>query len=296
MNKNLLSDNDVVQLLRSYVNDSMLVNLKGSPTQPHQNVTKLICPVVLTPPPATISSGCSIESAAQQKCNASSETMEVAVDPCVFLPDEESITIGDDDDTVSAAEAKIETAKLEVSAIEIPAESNVVTRNCSKYICSSCPQQFSTNSELQNHVVTHLISLTSSPSQTSTKSVKGATHSKQSKRKRVEEEKLRSRRKKIVIRINPSPSRRNAREKAKVMPKFSCAICYKSLSSKRNLHFHQETHKESNGKFRCVGEGCKRLFGTLESFVKHRLSHEKPKRRNQNEKWDDRRFFIICRC
>lgn len=273
MNKNLLSDNDVVQLLRSYVNDSMLVNLKVSPTQPHQNVTKLICPVVLTPPPvATISSGCLIKPVAQQKFNASSETMEVAVDPRVFLPDEESITIGDDDDTVSAAEAKIETAKLEVSAIEIPAESNVATRNCSKYICSSCPQQFSTNSELQNHVVTHLIKLTS-PSQASTKSVKGK----------------KSRRKKIVIRINPSPSRRTAREKAKVLPKFSCAICYKLLSSKRNLHFHQETHKESNGKFKCIG--CKKLFGKLESFVKHRLSHEKPKRRrNQNEKWDDRRF------
>lgn len=278
-NKNLLSDNDVVQLLRSYVNDSMLMNLKvgnGQPSAPHQNISKLFQsqPVLLISPPIQKENECAMKSVVD-----GSESMEVSVDPGMFLADEESITIEDDEETVSAAEAKIETAKLKILQDEserAEVESNEIL-NSGRFICTSCPEVFALNSELQDHVVTHLITSTSSAS--STKPAASAIV-KPLKRKRGKEEKLRSRRKRIVIRINPSP-KRNLREKAK----FVCAICNKSLSSKRNLHFHHDTHKEPNGKFRCDGDGCKKLFGKLENFVKHRQEvHSTRRKKNQNEK------------
>lgn len=289
-----------MQLLRSYVNDSMLMNLKVANNQQatvsHQNISTLFQaqPTVLTSPLRGNESA--IKSAvAQQGANVmNTESMEVSVDPCMFLADEESIVIEDDEETVSAAEAKSEMAKLEVLKKQsepepdderITFEDNQAPsdeiRNNGKYVCTSCPEHFSSNTELQNHVVTHLI--ISSPPASSTKTTDGAIF-RSTRKKKVKDEKLRSRRKKIIIRINPSPSRRHGRERAKVLPKFSCAICVKSLSSKRNLILHQDTHKEANGKFRCDGEGCKKLFAKLENFVKHRQEHEKPKRRNQNEK------------
>lgn len=64
-NKNLLSDNDVVQLLRSTLNDSVLSNLKMTTAAPpsatpHQGISKIFLtqPVVIAPvpssPPATV--------------------------------------------------------------------------------------------------------------------------------------------------------------------------------------------------------------------------------------------------
>lgn len=315
-NKNLLSDNDVVQLLRPYVNDSMLMNLivaNVQQTVPHQKISKLLQqqPVVLVASPvqslpkgneSAIKQASTIIVQHEETVNTS-ESMEVSVDPGMFLADEESITIEDDEETVSATEANIETAKL--NHIEEEGDVEIVTRkqpvekkvsfkddppaskeiiNTEKYVCSSCPETFTSHTDLQNHVVTHLITSTSSA--TSTKTSESANDSPPKKR-RAREEKLRSKRRKIMIRINPSPSKRNVREKARVLPKFVCAICNKSLSSKRNLTLHHETHKEPNGKFKCDGDGCKKLFGKLENFVKHRQeAHEKPTRRKKhvNEK------------
>lgn len=222
--------------------------------------------------------------------------MEVSVDPGMVFGDEESITIEDDEETVSATEAKIETARLtkeESESAENPPVENKVSfkdaqpepnedLNDGKYICTSCNEMFTTNTDLENHVLTHLITSTSSIQE----AVVDSVITKPLKKKKLKEDKLRSRRRKVVIRINPSPSRRNGREKAKFVPKFLCAICNKSLSSKRNLHLHQETHKEANGKFRCDGEGCKKFFGKLENYVKHRAlaKHLRPKKKNQNEK------------
>lgn len=274
---------------------------------PHQKISKLFQqpPLLLASPVQTQTN--IIESAIKQpsaisvrheEVLLSSESMEVSVDPGMFLADEESITIEDDEETVSATEAKIETAKLielktqsdsgaetkeqtvakKVTFKDVEADSNEII-NIGKYVCSSCPDSFTSHTDLQNHVVTHLISSTSSA--TSTKSTESANGMPTRKRK-AKEERPKSKRRKIIIRINPSPSKRNVREKAKILPKFVCAICSKSLSSKRNLYLHHETHKE-NGKFKCDGEACRKIFGKLENFVKHRLeAHAKPTKRKKN--------------
>lgn len=309
-NKNLLSDNDVVQLLRSYVNDSMLMNLKigssASQTSPQPSISKIVqaSPPVLvmsaqpSTRPVKIKPVKKIQVQQQQEeCISSSEQMEVSVDPgTLYLNEEEAILIEDDEETVSAAEAKIETAKLEEEPVKKEKRVsfkgsseflNLPSSEISKsYICSSCAEVFPSDKDLQSHAATHLITSTST-SCTNTSPERAITKP-SLKKKRAIEEKLRSKRRKIVIRINPSPTKRHFREKAKLLPKFVCAICSKSLSSKRNLDSHQETHRETNGKFRCDGEGCKKLFGKLENFVKHRVEHEKPptakRRKHQNEK------------
>lgn len=303
-NKNLLSDNDVVQLLRPYVNDSMLMNLivaNVQQTVPHQKISKLFQqqPVLLVASPTvTQPKVCqsAIRKTSKIAVQPTSESMEVSVDPEMFLADEESIVIEDDEETVSATEANIETEKLIQDKVVSDNEAAVTTKpvekkvsfkdlqsetseviNTGKYICSSCPESFTSHTDLQNHVVTHLITSTSSA--TSTKTSESAIETPTRKTKN----KLKSKRRKIIIRINPSPSKRSTREKAKILPKFVCAICKKSLSSKRNLYLHHETHKEQNGRFKCDGDGCKKLFGRLENFVKHRQeAHEKPTRRKRN--------------
>lgn len=307
-NKNLLSDNDVVQLLRSYVNDSMLMNLKigGNvqqlPPPPLQSVTKLVQPVLVvsakpSTQPVKVKPVRKVPVQQQEEYISSSEQMEVSVDPgTLFLNEEEAILIEDDEETVSAAEAKIETANLveadkkKEKRVSFKGSSEVLNLPSSEisksYICSSCAEAFTSDEDLQSHAATHLITSTSTSSTNPTPA--RAIVKPSLKKKKAIEEKLRSKRRKIVIRINPSPTKRHFREKAKLLPKFSCAICRKSLSSKRNLDSHQETHREANGKFRCTGEGCKKLFGKLENFVKHRVEHEKPpaakRRKIQNEK------------
>lgn len=223
----------------------MLMNIKGSNIQntPHQNISKIFQtqPLLLISP-SPQSKGCedrAIKSVEieQDDSVTNSETMEVSVDPGMYL-DEESIVIEDDEETVSAAEAKIETAKLrqlKEGEEEIVSKSGERSLNFTggksdsnqilkdeEYICTSCLETFSSNTELQNHTMT-----------TCTK-VSESAITKTSKKKKQKEEKLRSRRKKIIIRINPSPIKRNARERAKILPakicRFSCAICKKTLS------------------------------------------------------------------
>lgn len=300
-----------MQLLRSYVNDSMLMNLKVANVQttPHHNISKLFQPtsqpvLLIASPAQSQGQSKATENIVKQtmvqqvEMVHNSEAMEVSVDPGMFLADEESIIIEDDEETVSAAEAKIETAKLvqleaasdsenakkqpvEVKSKETEPESDEI-QTIESYACSSCPQTFTSHSDLLDHVVNHLTAATPT---SSTKSSECAIEKPVTKKKKLREEKLKPRRKKIVIRINPSPSKRNLREKAKVLPKFVCAICSKSLSSKRNLYLHHETHK-SGSKYKCDTEGCKKLFGKLENFLKHRLEAHSTTRRkkNQNEK------------
>lgn len=289
-----------MQLLRSYVNDSMLTNLKGTNVQqstPQQNNLSLYqAQSIHISPTLQVQSKtkeCAINPVVLQQDDSvtNSESMEVFVDPGMFLADEESIIVEDDEETVSAAEAKIETAKL--SQLRVETDLDALKQPVSKKVkfndlqsdeshpCSSCPEIFENLGELQKHGESHLI--TTSTSSVSTSTTVEVAIEKPCKKKKAKEEKLKAKRRKIVIRINPSPSKRHVREKAKVLPKFVCAICRKNLSSKRNLHLHHETHKEPNGKFKCNGEGCKKLFGKLENFVKHRQeAHEKPVRRKKN--------------
>lgn len=347
-NKNLLSDNDVVQLLRSYVNDSMLSSFKAQQVTPHQNISKIFVTQPVTQPLLIQSS--SPQSTSQQQIRvpsnmpsthvpqnskknlsqsaiqqtqqkiqneastaSSEEAMEVSIDPEVFLAvDEETVTIEDDDEdetTTSAVETKIETAKLEEKEKDT-ALSDENVRNNGNYICSSCPKKFTSSTDLQNHVTDHLISAAGNKNNNSTSSnnninnnnnndnskannesiaqqkvTRSSVAEKLSKRKRESNERLKSKRKKIVIRINPSP-KRNIRDRVKATP-YVCLICKKSLSSKRNLTLHIDTHKNKNGKFPCDGDDCKKIFGKMENLVKHKQeAHEKPSKRkkNQNEK------------
>lgn len=221
------------------------------------------------------------------------ENIEVSVDPEMFLADEESITIEDDEETVSAAEAKFENAKLQAELIETTTDQccfedtqpvSSATDGIQKFNCTSCPETFTSNTDLQNHVITHVITSTTS-SATSTNNIESAIE-KLSRKKKPKQDKLK-RKKKVIIRINPGPSKRSSRSKPLIINSYVCALCKRSLSSKRNLQSHIETHREPSGKFKCDGEGCKKIFANLDNFVKHRQeSHEKPsrKRKRINEK------------
>lgn len=345
-NKNLLSDNDVVQLLRSYVNDSMLSSFKAQQVTPHQNISKIFVTQPVTQPlvisslqqqstasqlrvpstqmPATNVPQNATKSPSQQSqlktqekpqiqqqvsTASSEEAMEVSIDPEMFLAiNEETVTIEDDDEdeedenTTSAVETKIETAKLDEKEDTITASDENVHNN-GNYICSSCPKEFTSSTDLQNHVTDHLITSAAiknnvnqqeqqqqqqNSTEKTTVAQQKVTRSSVAERllkKRRENDRLKSRRKKIVIRINPSP-KRNIRERAKTTP-YVCLICKKNLSSKRNLTLHIDTHKNKNGKFPCDVDGCKKIFGKMESLVKHKHeAHEKASKRkkNQNEK------------
>lgn len=320
-NKNLLSDNDVVQLLRSTLNDSVLSNLKmttnSPPTiAPHQGISKIFVPTPVIVAPSSSSSP-SVPSKSsttislvpdkkQSNFAPSEEAMEVSIDPEIYL--DETVTIDDDEEeTISAMEAKIETAKLVESEQE--SEKSMSTRSNGNYICSSCPQKFSSSTELQNHVTNHYITSTTSTAKqlgennNDTKSdsaidiaaeaVVERTPQKKKKIVKFDEKINRPKRKSFVLKINPSP-KRQIRERpkptalaAQSTTQFTCSICNKSLSSKRNLHLHIETHKNKSGKFVCDSEGCKKIFGKIENVVKHKQeAHEKSTRRkrNQNEK------------
>lgn len=228
-------------------------------------------------------------------------SMEVPIDPSLFLPYEE-VTIDDDDDddeeTVSATETKIETEKMKkmlplkietqtLSNKEVILESNttdelqkqdsIEIRNNGKFICTSCPEEFSSNSDLQNHVLTHSITKTTRASLASKTEVTTPETPKKKK------DKIRDlRRKKIAIRIKLSPKKVNIKTKAKVPAKFPCPICFdKQLSSKRNVNLHLESTHKINGKYRCNGNDCKKVFMKLENLLKHKTIHNSIKQRQQ---------------
>lgn len=269
----------------------MLNNLKATP---HQNISMIFEPQPTTQQVVVPSTAPKIETLKSNK-NVSSqiivqrENIEVSVDPEMFLADEESIIIEDDEETVSAAEAKFEDTKLETQLSETLAKENsfeniqpVSSEIIKNFNCTSCPEIFTTITDLQSHAITHVITSTTS-SATSTKNIESAIE-KLSRKKKPKQDKMK-RKRKVIIRINPGPSKRSSRLKSMINP-FMCALCKRSLSSKRNLQSHIETHKEPSGKFKCDGEGCKKLFANLENFVKHRQEHEKPsrKRKRVNEK------------
>jgi hypothetical protein len=221
-----------------------------------------------------------------QKTPQAEEAMEVSIDPEIYLDD--TVTIDDDEEeeeTTSAMETKIETAK--------PSEENEnSTHSNGNYICSSCPQKFTSSTDLQNHVTDHLISSSTHENNNVDKTESAIEKTPTKKKKIGRDERLnRPKRKSFVLKINPSPVKvkRLIRERPKpqVSTPFSCLICSKSLSSKRNLQLHIETHKTKSGKFQCDVEGCRKFFGKIENVVKHKSeAHlEKTRRkRNQNEK------------
>lgn len=219
--------------------------------------------------------------------------MEVSIDPEVYL--DETVTIDDDEEeTISAMETKIETAKLEEKNER---ENESSTRTNGNYICSSCPQKFTSSTELQNHVADHFIATQQVQENSNVeKPEKSAIEKTPTKKKKLgRDEKLnRPKRKSFILKINPSPVKvkRLIREKPKpqttATTPFSCLICSKCLSSKRNLQLHIETHKTKSGKFLCDVEGCRKFFGKIENVVKHKseahLEKSTRRKRNQNEK------------
>lgn len=334
-NKNLLSDNDVVQLLRSTLNDSVLSNLKMTTTipLPSQAISKVYVPQSVIVSPASSSVPSSIISSMPKNSinlppskllsntqnSQGEETIEVSINPEMMYLDDTAIVIDDNKEKEESNALLVVETKNETSQI--------VTTN-ETYICSSCPQKFTSSTELQNHVTNHLIS---SPTSTSS-SLSIATTNKEAnqenniakgnnksaiigsedktllKKKKIvrhlekiqqtsQQQNIRPKRKSFVLKINPSPNKlkRHIRERSSFRAhqltttntQFTCSICTKTLSSKRNLQLHIETHKSKNGKFLCDAEGCKKFFGKMENVVKHKLeAHEKSTRRkrNQNER------------
>ncbi|KAG5682951.1 hypothetical protein PVAND_012268 [Polypedilum vanderplanki] len=336
-NKNLLSDNDVVQLLRSYVNDSMMNSFKAqqvaTTTTTSPNVSKILVsipsPSSSSSVPSSVASSIKASTSKTVPTNyskkptqvqvattttANEEALEVAIDPDEFLAatgEEETVTIDDEEEeTTSAVETKIETAKLMMETTS--------NDESGDYICSSCPQKFSSSTDLQNHVTNHLISSASSKNTTNnnnnnnnnTTTSKNGVQSRSAtksaiaetitaaaevveqrektpvkKKVKTKDEKLRPKRKKIVIRINPSPKRNNRERARAAASQFSCPICAKGLSSKRNVQLHIDTHKNKSGKFACENDNCKKAFGKMENLLKHKQeAHSTKRKKNQNEK------------
>lgn len=225
-----------------------------------------------------------------QKTQQTEEAMEVSIDPEIYL--DEPVTIDDDEDeeeksTTSAMQTKIEKEKSP--------EKESLTRNNGNYICSSCPQKFTSSTDLQNHVTDHLISSSTQDNNNVEKPDKSAIEKTPTKKKKIgRDERLnRPKRKSFILKINPSPVKVKRLIKERPKPQaapspFSCLICSKSLSSKRNLLLHIEMHKTKSGKFQCDVEGCKKFFGKIENVVKHKseahLEKTVRRKRNQNEK------------
>ena len=226
-------------------------------------------------------------------------SMEVPIDPGLFLPYEEVTIDDDDEETVSATETRIETEKMikvlplkietqTLSNKEVILETNTTNQkqkqdpieesNNEKHICPSCPEEFFLVNDLQTHVLTHIISKTTRASITPKMEV--STHQGTPKKKK---DKMRDlRRKKIAIRIKLSPKKVNIKAKAKVPARFPCPICFdKQLSSKRNVNLHLESTHKVNGKYRCNGNDCKKVFMKLENLLKHKTIHNNTMKQKQ---------------
>lgn len=135
--------------------------------------------------------------------NSNITQMEVGVDPELFFP------FDDDDETRSAEESMVRINELEPLR------------------CTLCPDTFDVESDLQAHILKHMID-------------------KQS----AEDEAAEARENRT-----PLPVVKRRRRKP-TTNKFTCSYCNKKLSTKGNLKVHVETHKPK-GKFRC--DKCERV-------------------------------------
>lgn len=131
-NPNLLNDSDLMQLIKSYVGQDALTLFNTSPYNIPNKQFQMI-------PTANYGNVYSNDSMSLNNDQDSVTQMEVSCDPSLFIDDETR------NSTPTITDRKTDTPyTMEV-------------RNNGKFICSMCPETFTMNNELQNHVLTHLI-------------------------------------------------------------------------------------------------------------------------------------------
>jgi hypothetical protein len=227
-NTNLLKDEDIMKLIRSYVgHESMNAT-------PQYSVTKIESPA--------------LSDGQTRFYSEEVSQMEVSVDPNLFFDDDEEGTDRKKESIeivpISAVrnEPLTVTNKDIVEIIPLPKKSKIEKskyENTGKLICSSCPCTYSSATDLQHHVLTqHLI------------------------KKSSEIPDLPSVEKTVV---KTEPKKRGKRRERKKANGFTCPICHIKLSTKGNLKVHIErgAHKPKE-KFQCDVESCKKLFRTGE--------------------------------
>lgn len=313
-NPNLLSDSDLMQLIKSYVGPDALTFFNCNPTS---NIPPASISIIPTPPSIYKEDldklSTTILQPSKMVYDENSVTqMEVGVDPALFLPDEESSSM-----------TKTSTTPVLFSIEQI--------QNNGRFLCTMCSETFTLNTDLQNHVLVHLLN------QTNVKLEKTSENEKKQKRKRrrkqelkpirgppVAEEPVTTQITKITSDVLINIERRGRKPKKDNQdPRLECPTCKKRLSTKGNLKVHINTHKlkvkemkidakivaikrinkakkpspepssllsrQKTGsklsKFPC--ESCSRTFASKGSLSIHLLSHALEKQHTKRHKCQD---------
>lgn len=171
-NHNLLNDSDLIQLLKSYIGQEAFLRFSGGSGAGGMNLgarAVTIKPAVL-PVPVKSSTNSPTPSTTviakpggpnDHRIEEDSVTqMEVGVDPSLFLDDEESQNkskVEKPKKPENVVTIKLVPANLANKAPAeklIPAILKCDVRSNGRHACTTCPESFSTNTDLQQHIVT----------------------------------------------------------------------------------------------------------------------------------------------
>ncbi len=151
-------------------------------------------------------------------------------------------------------------------------------KNNGKYVCSSCPEKFLTNTDLQNHVTSHLIAK-KNETQESPKIEENKEKKKEKvpeKEKTVEKEPIRSKRlqekrlkkeiSSIKRKILPIRIKFKSQSEIKRVQRKACPVCNKRIPSE-NMKAHLQAHNKC--------EKCSRIFKKHENLLRHNCNSQK---------------------
>ncbi|XP_058449744.1 zinc finger protein 574-like [Malaya genurostris] len=160
-NRNLLSDSDLTQLLKSYIGQEAFNKLTGA-TNTDINSLMSSRAATIQPVIQVSSENLSISTASTtfQLDDERVTRMEVGVDPSLYLDDEESqnkLKLEQQRKSESVVTIQLVPANLPKKSCSekmIPAILKYDVRNNGNFPCKSCPSTFSSHSDLQQHVLT----------------------------------------------------------------------------------------------------------------------------------------------